>query len=112
MEIWKNIYEYPNYEISNFGRVRNRGKKILKPNINKGYYDITLSKKGKQKHFLIHRLVWNHFGESNRIEKNLVVDHIDENKLNNHISNLQLLTNKENLNKYWDKKFCKWLFKD
>ena len=50
MEKWKNIEESNNYEISNYGRFKNRKGKILKCNINKrGYLYCNISIKGKVK---------------------------------------------------------------
>ena len=110
MEQWKPIKNFPRYEISNYGRVKSlKGKeKILTPYINKGYCDISLSNDGQRKHFLIHSLVWSHF--SDIPQGDLQIDHRDENKINNHIDNLQLLTCKENINKHWDYFKMKWLF--
>ena len=63
MEEWKQIQDYPNYSISSFGNVRNdKTNKILKPyNNNKGYFVVSLSKKGIVKDFPNHRLVGTHF---------------------------------------------------
>ena len=60
---------------------------------NKGY----VLTKIKQKNLKVHRIIWEmHNG---RIEDGLLVDHINENKADNRIENLQLLTNKQNLQK-------------
>lgn len=54
-EIWKIIEDYPEYEISNLGRVRHNGK-ILKPSLDRyGYFRIRIGK--DKKTFSIHRLV-------------------------------------------------------
>lgn len=107
-EIWKNITEYPNYEVSNLGRIRNnKTHRILQPLYNKdGYQFIMLCKDGKPKKHYIHRLVAEAFIEvpQSYIEKGLnketlQVDHIDENKQNNSVINLQWLTNRENCQK-------------
>ena len=93
---WKLLNNYQNYLISEYGDVKNKKtKKLLKPTINKkGYETIDLS---YSKRLLIHRLVYETFvGELNL---DLVIDHIDGNKRNNHYSNLQQITSKENTRK-------------
>ena len=59
MEIWKDVKEYQNYEVSNQGQVRNiKTKRILKPNKKKnGYLEYRLYKSGKIYYLLAHRLV-------------------------------------------------------
>ena len=59
----RNILDFPNYEVSNFGTVRNkRTGRILKHNISdNGYCYTNLSKQGFVKKFKIHRLVANAF---------------------------------------------------
>lgn len=111
-EIWKPIKDYEGlYEVSNLGNIKsvkrkakNRGKgkriireRILKPSMDRpnGYYQIKLSKNGKLKTFKIHKLVIEHF--LNKISKGLVVNHIDGNKLNNNINNLEICTQKDNI---------------
>lgn len=59
--------------------------------VNDGYWAI----KVKQVKYLAHRLIWIYVYGS--IDKDLVIDHIDGNKLNNKIENLRLVTNRENL---------------
>lgn len=68
----------------------------LKPKLNNsGYYQVDLSKNGKKKRYLVHRLVALHFICNPRLLN--VVNHIDNNKLNNKASNLEWCTQKENL---------------
>lgn len=62
-----------------------------------GYWGVTLyDDEGKQHHFPLHRLIW--IAVKGDIPEDLQVNHIDENKDNNSISNLNLLTPKENAN--------------
>ena len=61
----------------------------------KGYVSIKLFKKKYQ----AHRLVWiMHNGD---IPEELTIDHIDNNKVNNKIQNLQILTRSDNAKKFW-----------
>lgn len=97
-EIWKDIDGFDGvYEISNYGRVKssNYGGMIRKPRIqNNGYETVRLWKCGKPKFYLIHRLVFSHF--IGYLNDDLVVDHIDGNKVNNHVSNLQQIESRDN----------------
>ncbi len=95
-EIWRSIDGYDNYEVSTHGRVRNATTaRILKQHLRKeGYYRVSLSKDGQVKRFEIHRLVATEF-IANSDEKNLV-DHIDHDTTNNHVSNLRWATKSEN----------------
>ena len=103
-EVWKEIEGYPNYMISNMGNVKSlnfRGntgiEELRKPVLNhNGYLTLILSKDGKQKGFMIHRLVYETFvGE---IPQGMQVNHINEDKTDNRLENLNLMTPKENIN--------------
>ena len=108
MEVWKDIKEYKGlYQVSNIGNVRSLNKKdslgrrvkgkIMKPVKRKdGYLHITLHKNGKAKHFLIHRLVAEAFVENKNNYKE--INHIDENKINNNINNLEWCNRSYNIN--------------
>lgn len=116
MEYWRDIKGYEGlYEISNEGKVRStdriivgksrwgglrkmrfNGKEITQFKGNNGYMKVTLSKDGKLKSKDVHRLVYEAF--NGEIPENLQVNHIDENKTNNSIENLNLLSPKENTN--------------
>lgn len=107
-EIWKEIKEYEGiYKISNFGRVKSLPRKttnqhgkneiILKPSKNtSGYLQVNLNKNGKDKNVLVHKLVAETF--INNTNNLPYINHKDENKTNNYVSNLEWCTAKYNAN--------------
>lgn len=103
-EIWKDIEGYEGlYQVSNLGRVKRlKGKymskeRILKPcENNTGYLQVHLCKNSKSKFYKVHRLVALAFIQNP--ENKQQVNHIDETKLNNVVSNLEWVTAKENNN--------------
>ena len=103
-EIWKQIYGYPDYKVSNYGRVWGRRyNKVLKPQIDRyGYLYVNLYKDGKLKSVKIHRLVAAHFiafvPEEGKTLNDYQVNHIDENKEHNYSSNLNYTDCKGNIN--------------
>jgi hypothetical protein len=88
---WK---AFGSYFISNDGKVK-RNEKELKLCIVKGYYRISLYENRKAKRYYIHRLVLLLF--KGDCPEGYECDHIDRNKLNNHIDNLRWVTPYENL---------------
>ncbi len=95
IEKWVTARHYPNYEVSSMGQVRNKKTgKLLKPSLNKpgGYLRVGLDKK----HVYVHRLVADSFYDGNHAKMD--VNHIDGNKLNNTLPNLEWLTRKQNIN--------------
>ena len=109
-EIWKDVYpvdKYKGYQVSNFGRVRScrdyrKGYrdeyKIITPHLDKdGYLYISISDKNmvprKQINRKIHRMVAEAFLGP---QPGLVINHIDGNKQNNHLDNLEWVTAEEN----------------
>ena len=98
----KLINGYTNYEIDTEGNIYNLNtKKYLKGSIGEhGYKYYRLSKEGKKKMFYVHRLVAETFIPN---ENNLpVVNHIDGNKLNNNVNNLEWVTYSENTQHWKD----------
>ena len=108
-EEWRAIKGYEGiYEVSSDGRVRSVDRVIFqgdKPrnikgitmtgwNNGNGYLVVTLMKKGKRKNHYVHRLVAEHFIKNpNNLPE---VNHIDYNKSNNTLSNLEWVTSREN----------------
>lgn len=99
-EIWAPVVGYENhYVVSNKGRVKGIGKKskyrILVPMIHQqGYERVRLSVSGKHRFFLIHRLVAEAFIFNP--DQKATVNHIDGNKRNNCVENLEWATQSEN----------------
>ncbi|MFC4771895.1 HNH endonuclease [Enterococcus hermanniensis] len=96
MEIWKTLIDYPNYEISNMGKVRNSRGRIMKQRITRRNYKEIGLRDGtaKQKFFLVHRLVAKNFLE--HVDGKRYVNHIDGDTHNNQVSNLEWVTQSEN----------------
>ena len=93
----KQIPEYPLYYASNFGRIfsSKTGKCLKLQNNGSGYLKINLYKDGIKKGLFVHRLVMSAFcGQSD-----LVVNHIDGNKQNNRLDNLEYATQSDNIRK-------------
>ena len=104
-EIWRDVKGYEGlYAVSNLGRVKSLGndksrrEKILRPcNNMRGYLQINLWKGGERKLHYIHRLVLSTFSPCENSHE-LQVNHIDENKLNNSIENLEWCDSSYNIN--------------
>lgn len=111
MEQWKDILGYEEYyEVSNLGRVRSKERilphnindgnyvkkpKILKTQEKKGYEFVAICIDGVRKALPVHRLVAKAFLPNP--ENKPQVNHIDGNKLNNRLDNLEWATAKENV---------------
>lgn len=116
-EVWKPIKGYEGcYEISNLGRVKSLARKVKSGRITKeiilvpirnshGYLQVDLCLNGKMKHHKIHRLVAEAFIPQNNETKE-TVNHKDYNKSNNRVDNLEWLSNRENVQDYFNKKRC------
>ena len=123
MEIWKDVIDYEGiYQISNLGNLKNikTNKIISKTKNGSGYLLVGLIKNSKIKTFRFHRLLAIHF-IPNPLNL-LCVNHIDSNKLNYSLNNLEWVTHRENVShaalkkrktsKYpgisWSKTINKW----
>lgn len=104
-EIWKVIEGFEYYEISNLGRVKSlkfNKERILKIRIDTSGYSIVSFSEKKIFTKRVHQLVAESFLNHKTFGYNKIVDHIDNNPLNNNLENLQIISNRENLSK--DKK--------
>lgn len=127
-EIWKDIKGYDNYKISSFGNVKSlnymntKTESILKIKLDKsGYYHVGLWKNGVPKTRTVHSLVAESFLNHTACGRKLVINHIDFNKLNNNVDNLEIVTMRENSNRKhiksssvfvgvsWYKRYKKWM---
>ena len=99
MEIWKPIKGYEGYyEVSNTGHVRNaKTKQILSPSDNGQRLRVTLCKEGVQKSHAVHRLVAEAFIVNESPGDKVQVNHIDNNRFNNRVDNLEWVTPSENV---------------
>ena len=97
MEEWKIINEFQKYEVSNLGNVRNlKTKHILATNLKNGYLLASLQdSSSKTKRRSVHRLVALAFLENEHNKE--TVNHINGNKLDNKLENLEWATQKENV---------------
>lgn len=106
-EVWKDIAGWEGmYQVSNLGRVKSlprkivykngridfiKGKILTKSENEKGYYFVTLIKNSKRKMIMIHQLVARAFIKNPNGFK--YVNHIDENRKNNCVNNLEWCNN-------------------
>lgn len=136
-EVFKDIPTYKGlYQVSNIGNVKSleryvknkHGVRVVKEKIkqksidDKGYVIFNLWKGNKGKTIQVHKLVAMAFlGHYTDGTLNLVIDHINNDKLDNRVENLQIITNRENVSKgmkggtseytgvYWNKRAKKWI---
>jgi hypothetical protein len=91
---WRLIAEFPNYEVSNDGQVRNKENgHIMSQFKNKGYWMVRLGGWKKAKNRSVHRLMAEAFlGDVSNKE----IDHIDRDRGNNKLSNIRIVSTSEN----------------
>lgn len=106
--------------VSNYGRVYSLiSEQFITPIKNmQGYQTFRIQTDNKRKTYYLHITVVNLFGDKNgrqlpkgvkngtvsMLDLDLNIDHIDRNKQNNSIENLELVTHSENMKRYWNKK--------
>jgi hypothetical protein len=103
MEIYKDIPDYiGRYQVSNFGNIKsikNNKEKILVPILGKkGYLQVSLSINGRKKVYKVHQLVAMAFMKHVPNGHTLVINHINLDKTDNRLSNLEIIKNRENCN--------------
>lgn len=114
-EIWKDIKGYEGlYQVSNYGNVKRLMRKIKVKDLyvrtfqekmckkyigDVGYYSVNLCVNYITEVKRIHQLVAEAFLNHKKQRHTLVIDHIDNNPLNNHLSNLQIITHRDNIAK-------------
>lgn len=132
MEIWKDIKGYEGlYKVSNLGNVKSlerprvnggilKEKNLKSGKTSSGYLNVSLSKNGSIKNFLVHQLVAISFLNHKPNGHSIVVDHINEDKMDNNVLNLRLLPHRNNtargyknksskhIGVSWDRKQLKW----
>jgi HNH endonuclease/NUMOD4 motif len=96
--MWKTISSHPNYQINDKGEIKNsKTGKLLKPIINNcGYKLVCLSHNNVKRSGYIHRLLAEAFIETDLDTEISVVNHIDGNKTNNDLNNLEWVTRSDN----------------
>lgn len=96
MELWIKTKELPNYEVSSNGRVRNsKTGRVMKTSVStRGYVQVCLHDNCTPYMRSVHRLVADAFYDGDH--QGLEVNHIDGDKQNNFIGNLEWCTRKEN----------------
>ena len=127
-EVWKDIPNYEGlYQASNLGNIkslnyrRKNKEQVLKTCFDKyQYLRLELVKNKKGKVFRVHQLVAMAFLNHKPCGYKFVVDHINNNQLDNRVENLQVITQRENVSKdipkgtskyigvFWDKSRNKW----
>lgn len=111
-EVWKPMYGYEGfYEISNMGRIKSLPRnnvateRIIKPHINKhnGYMYVSLSKNNERKTRRVHPLVMKSFTDyrCDGYDPNQQIDHINCDKTDNRLENLEVVTQSENGFRAW-----------
>jgi hypothetical protein len=96
--MWKTINDYEDYQVSDWGYIKNKRGLITRGwSHNKyGHRKVRLYKDDKAKDFYLHRLVAIAFIDNP--DNKPYINHIDSNPDNNHYTNLEWVTHKENVN--------------
>ena len=127
-ERWKDLHDFPGYAVSSYGRVyslfRHRLLPMTRSNFRMvkgrqvysaaGYYAVALQKDKKTTHRFVHHLVARAFVRNSDPEIKTVVDHMDNDPLNNMAKNLRWVSSRENLQASREdetQKYTRWLRK-
>lgn len=127
-EEWQDLPDFPGYAVSSYGRLysffRHRLLPMTRSNFRMvkgkqvysaaGYYAVALQKGKKTTHRFVHQLVARAFIENDDPEVKTVVDHIDNDPLNNMASNLRWVTSRDNIHSARNdetQKYTRWLRK-
>ncbi len=93
-ELWKPLLAPNNdYSVSNYGNVKSKYRRLKTPLNSSGYRQVCI----RGCRFTISRLMAEVFLNHNPSKTKLVVDHIDENKQNDNLTNLRLIKHRENV---------------
>ena len=94
---WKTIEDYPNYEVSNTGKIRTKlTRKERKFRSDKdGYQEVVLYKDGVRYYVKVHQIVAKTFLRAKKDK--LEVNHKDKDRRNNDVSNLEFMNRQENM---------------
>jgi hypothetical protein len=96
--VLKELFLCKDYLVSDEGYVLSKSGKRLKPSTNPhGYQIINISDNGHTKGLSVHTAVMMAFNPDGKLDESYQINHIDGNKLNNHIDNLEWVTPKENM---------------
>lgn len=118
MENWIKVNDYDiMYEVSDMGQIRNSKGKTLGSIGSDGYVHLITKKSGKYVNVRVHKIIWKAF--KGDVPDGYEIDHINGNKSDNRINNLQLLNHKDNTIKSlktssgiiginWDKTKQRW----
>ncbi len=105
-EIWRDVPNYEGmYKVSNLGRVKSLKRKgvtqdkVLTPALSGGYLSVSFTKNDVRKTMFNHRLVAYAFLNHKPSGMDLVVNHINLDKTDNRLENLEIVSSRENSNK-------------
>jgi len=125
MENWLTLKDFANYQVSTLGRIKNvkTGRILNQYKTHNGYKNVKLYIKSVQYTRYVHQLVAIAFLNHNNNSRKIVIDHINEDKEDNRLENLRILTQRENASRtpkgktskhigvWWYKPRSKWISK-